>query len=607
MTMLKELRALRASVVNPLLLRFLRQTIILLAMKLRGCGTALVTPFQQDGSLDEPALRELVRWQVESGIDFLVPCGTTGETPTLTHEEWLRVIDLTIETAGGRVPIMAGATSNNTREAVAKAKEASSRSGVDYILTATPYYNKPTQEGVYQHFKAIAEASTKPLVLYNIAGRTGTNIETPTLLRLAEIPNIIGVKEASGNIAQIAEVCATVPEDFLVFSGDDAITLAVIGLGGVGIISVASNEIPAEMSRMTGAALSGKWDVARLLFRKYLPLMQANFIESNPGPAKAVLAMMGRMEENYRLPLVPMKKENRAKLEKVAMEVGLVAEQSRDEVERVHYGGTESDLVDSWWQIALAAECQSRKSRVNQFFEGVIQSGGAACAPESKDPTASCLRLRLRGSLIRCSDYTIVNLFVLPSHSCCFEAPFHAIATSLCGDEMNISDRSRHFPDAVCHEAGLPIRHNFTKCSAAKRNNRCAASHGLHRHQRTGFLGRAGQQQRAGVTQQIELLLAKRRIDKAHVRTLGQVRSNLATEVIPVIAKRIYLSGDDQRQTGFFSGGDGQVRSFLFADTAEPEQVVELRSCQREVLNRDAVFHNPEEVRQVREVRRLRL
>jgi 4-hydroxy-tetrahydrodipicolinate synthase len=297
-------------------------------MKLRGCGTALVTPFKQDGSLDEAALRELVRWQVESGIDFLVPCGTTGETPTLTHEEWLRVIDLTIETASGRVPIMAGATSNNTREAVAKAKEASSRSGVDYILTATPYYNKPTQEGVFQHFKAIAEASTKPLVLYNIAGRTGTNIETSTLLRLAEIPNIIAVKEASGNIAQIAEVCATVPEDFLVFSGDDSITLAVIGLGGVGIISVASNEIPAEMSRMTGAALSGKWDVARLLFRKYLPLMQANFIESNPGPAKAVLAMMGKVEENYRLPLVPMKKENRAKLEKVAAEVGLLQPQS---------------------------------------------------------------------------------------------------------------------------------------------------------------------------------------------------------------------------------------------------------------------------------------
>jgi 4-hydroxy-tetrahydrodipicolinate synthase len=293
-------------------------------MKLRGCGTALVTPFRSDGSIDETALRQLVRWQVESGIDFLVPCGTTGETPTLTHEEWLHVIDVTIESAQGRVPIMAGATSNNTQEAVAKVKEASERSGVDFILSATPYYNKPTQDGVYRHFRAVADASQKPIILYNIAGRTGTNIDTPTLRRLADIPNIIGVKEASGNISQIAEVCASMPEDFLVFSGDDAITLAVIGLGGVGIVSVVSNEIPAEMTRMTQAALAGKWDTAQLIFRKYYPLMQANFIESNPGPAKAVLSMMGRIEEVYRLPLVPMRPENRMKLEKVVSEVGLL-------------------------------------------------------------------------------------------------------------------------------------------------------------------------------------------------------------------------------------------------------------------------------------------
>ena len=293
-------------------------------MKLRGCGTALVTPFQRDGSLDEMALRQLVRWQVDSGIDFLLPCGTTGETPTLNHDEWLRVVDITIEAAAGRVPIMAGATSNNTKEAVAKTREISARKGVDVILTATPYYNKPTQDGVYEHFSAIAEASLKPVVLYNIAGRTGTNIETATLRRLAEVPNILGVKEASGNISQISEVCATVPEDFLVFSGDDAITLAVIGLGGVGIISVVSNEIPAEMTRLTQAALANKWDTARLLFRKYLPLMQANFMESNPGPAKAVLSMMGRIEEVYRLPMVPMRPENRAKLEKVVAEVGLL-------------------------------------------------------------------------------------------------------------------------------------------------------------------------------------------------------------------------------------------------------------------------------------------
>lgn len=293
-------------------------------MTLRGCGTALVTPFKTSGEIDEAALRSLVRWQVESGIDFLVPCGTTGETPTLSHDEWLRVIDLTIEAADGRVPIMAGATSNSTREAVAKTREASRRPGVDYILTATPYYNKPTQEGIYQHFSAIAEASEKPLMLYNIAGRTGTNIETATLLRLAELPNIFAVKEASGNIAQIAEVCASVPETLSVFSGDDAITLAVIGLGGVGIVSVASNEIPAEMARMTRAALANKWDTARAIFRKYLPLMQANFIESNPIPAKAVLAMMGRLEEVYRLPLVPMLRDNRAKLEKIVTEVGLL-------------------------------------------------------------------------------------------------------------------------------------------------------------------------------------------------------------------------------------------------------------------------------------------
>jgi 4-hydroxy-tetrahydrodipicolinate synthase len=293
-------------------------------MKLRGCGTALVTPFQKDGSLDEMALRQLVRWQIDSGIDFLLPCGTTGETPTLSHDEWLRVIDVTIEAAEGRVPIMAGATSNNTQDAVAKTREVSARRGVDVVLSATPYYNKPTQEGVYQHFRAIAESSQKPVVLYNIAGRTGTNIETPTLRRLAEIPNIIGVKEASGNISQIAEVCATVPENFLVFSGDDAITLAVIGLGGIGIISVVSNEIPAEMTRLTQAALANEWDMARLIFRKYLPLMQANFMESNPGPAKAVLSMMGRIEEVYRLPIVAMRPENRAKLDKVVTELGLL-------------------------------------------------------------------------------------------------------------------------------------------------------------------------------------------------------------------------------------------------------------------------------------------
>jgi 4-hydroxy-tetrahydrodipicolinate synthase len=293
-------------------------------MQLRGCGTALVTPFQQDGSLDETALRNLVGWQVESGIDFLIPCGTTGETPTLSHDEWLRVIDITIEAAAGRVPIVAGATSNSTHEAVEKATEVASRPGVNAILTASPYYNKPTQEGQYRHFKSIAEAVDKPLILYNVPGRTGANIEPPTLARLAEVPNVLGVKEASGNITQVAEVCNAVPERFLVFSGDDALTLPIIALGGVGIISVASNEIPREMAEMTRAALHNDWPVARTLHRKYLPLMQANFIESNPLPVKAVLAMMGRIEEVYRLPLLPMRRDTRSRLQKTATEVGLI-------------------------------------------------------------------------------------------------------------------------------------------------------------------------------------------------------------------------------------------------------------------------------------------
>jgi 4-hydroxy-tetrahydrodipicolinate synthase len=288
-------------------------------MELRGCGTALVTPFHQDGSIDDAALRKLVTWQIESGIDFLVPCGTTGETPTLNHDEWLHVIDTTIEVAAGRVPIVAGATSNATHDAVEKAKELAARPGVSAILTASPYYNKPTQEGQYRHFKAIAEAvGDKPIVLYNVPGRTAANIEPATVVRLAEIPNIIAVKEASGNMTQIAEVINSVPEHFLVFSGDDAVTLPVIALGGVGVVSVASNEIPGEMSALTRAALNSDWSTARSLNRKYLALMQANFIESSPMPVKAVLAMMGKVEEVYRLPLVPMRKDTRSKLQKIA-------------------------------------------------------------------------------------------------------------------------------------------------------------------------------------------------------------------------------------------------------------------------------------------------
>lgn len=294
-------------------------------MNLRGCGTALVTPFRHDGSIDEPALRSLVEWQIASGVHFLVPCGTTGETPTLTQDEWLRVIDITIEVAKSRVPIVAGATSNSTADAVQKANLVAAHAGVDAILTASPYYNKPTQEGQYQHFKAIAEAVNKPLVLYNVPGRTAANIEPATLARLAKIPNIVAVKEASGSMIQIAEALNAVPDEFIVLSGDDAVTLPVISLGGVGIISVASNVIPAEISGMTQSALDGDWKQARALHRKYLSLMQALFFESNPMPVKCVLAMMGRIEESYRLPMVPVKPETRAKLERIATETGLLA------------------------------------------------------------------------------------------------------------------------------------------------------------------------------------------------------------------------------------------------------------------------------------------
>ena len=275
--------------------------------------------------MDENALRDLVAWQVESGIDFLVPCGTTGETPTLSHDEWLRVIDLTIEAAAGRVPIVAGATSNSTQDAVAKAKEVATRPGVDAILTASPYYNKPTQEGQYRHFRAIAEAVDKPIILYNVPGRTSANLEPATVARLCEVPNIAGVKEASGNMTQIAEVLNVVPETFLVLSGDDAVTLPVIALGGVGVISVASNEIPREMSEITRAALNNDWQTARTIHRKYLPLMQANFIESSPLPVKAVLSMMGKIQEVYRLPLLPMRRDTRSKLQKIASDVGLIS------------------------------------------------------------------------------------------------------------------------------------------------------------------------------------------------------------------------------------------------------------------------------------------
>ena len=295
-------------------------------MTLSGCGTALVTPFHSDGSLDEEALSKLVQWQIESGIQFLVACGTTAETPTLNHEEWLRVIGLVTRAAAGRVPVLAGCTHNSTLEAVARAKEAASVPGVYGLLTANPFYNKPGQEGQYRHFRAIADAVGCPVVLYNIPGRTGTNLEPATIFRLAQdAPNILGVKESSGNLQQIAELIYLMPPGFTVLAGDDLMTLPVIALGGAGVVSVASNEIPAEMAGMANAALDNDWTTARALSRRYFRLLTANFWESSPGPVKCVMAMMGRLKENYRLPMVPVTPVTQARLFALAEELGLLA------------------------------------------------------------------------------------------------------------------------------------------------------------------------------------------------------------------------------------------------------------------------------------------
>jgi 4-hydroxy-tetrahydrodipicolinate synthase len=290
-----------------------------------GCGTALVTPFRRDLSLDEAAVRKLVRRQLQAGINFLVPCGTTGENPTLTRAEHLRVIEITLEEAKGKVPVLAGAGGYNTQEVIELAREVE-QLGADGILSVTPYYNKPTQEGLYQHFKAIAGAVRVPIILYSVQGRTGVNVEPATLARLAQIDNIIGVKEASGNITQMANVIQQVPEKFAVLSGDDAITLPLIALGGRGIISVVSNEIPAEMTQLAQLCLAGDFPAARKLQHKYLPLMEINFIESNPIPVKAAMALMGLLEPVYRLPMCPPKPENLARIEKVLEPLGLLAD-----------------------------------------------------------------------------------------------------------------------------------------------------------------------------------------------------------------------------------------------------------------------------------------
>jgi len=281
-----------------------------------GVGTALVTPFTKAGGLDEPAVRRLARRQIDAGIHFLVPCGTTGENPTLTLAERVRIVEILVDEAGGRIPVLAGAGGYDTKEIIHLADQMR-QAGATGLLSVTPYYNKPTQEGLYQHFRAIAESTPLPIIVYNVPGRTGVNIDPATLARLATIPNIVGVKEASGNITQMCEVCNVAPADFLVLSGDDAITLPLMAIGGRGIISVASNEIPADIVRMVETAERGDFAAARVVHRRILPLMQVNFIEANPVPVKAAMAAMGLIEEVYRLPMCSPRPESREKILKV--------------------------------------------------------------------------------------------------------------------------------------------------------------------------------------------------------------------------------------------------------------------------------------------------
>jgi 4-hydroxy-tetrahydrodipicolinate synthase len=295
-------------------------------METTGCGTAIVTPFRPDGSIDEPALWALVNWQIDSGIDFIVACGSTGEAATLDEPEWLNVIRIVVEAAAGRVPVWAGCTHNSTRTLLRLAAMLRQVPGVDAILSANPYYNKPTQEGQFQHFLALAKmVAPVPVCLYNVPGRTGVNLDPQTVVRLAEAaPNIEAIKEASGRLPQITELVHTLPQNFKVFSGDDNLALAAIGVGAQGLISVASNEIPAEMARMVGAALHDEWAEARDIERRYGRLFEANFWESNPGPVKTVLSLMGRSTDAVRLPLVPPTTATRSKLERLAGELGLL-------------------------------------------------------------------------------------------------------------------------------------------------------------------------------------------------------------------------------------------------------------------------------------------
>ena len=287
-----------------------------------GVGTALITPFTKTGAVDEAAVRRLAKRQVDAGIHFLVPCGTTGETPTLSPAERRRIVEICVEETRGRALVCAGAGGYDTREIVHAAQEMQ-KAGADGLLSVTPYYNRPTPEGLYQHYKAIADATPLPIVLYNVPGRTGCNIDPVTLVRLATIPTVVAVKEASGNVSQMAEICRSVPDDFIVLSGDDALTLPLMAIGGRGIISVASNEAPAEMVQMVEAAERGDFAAARRWHEKLLPLMQVNFCESSPGPVKFAMAAMGLCEEVFRLPMVPPRPASQEKVLAVMKEFGL--------------------------------------------------------------------------------------------------------------------------------------------------------------------------------------------------------------------------------------------------------------------------------------------
>jgi 4-hydroxy-tetrahydrodipicolinate synthase len=289
-----------------------------------GCGTALVTPFRRDLSIDEETLRKLVRRQIDAGIHFLVPCGTTGESPTLTREEHLRVVQITVEEAARRVPVVAGAGGYNTREVIELIHDLD-KLGVDGILSVTPYYNKPTQEGLYLHYKAISDSTSLPIIVYSVQGRTGVNVEPATLTRLAQLHNVVGVKEASGNIAQMANVLNKVPEHFDVLSGDDSITIPLMALGGKGVISVVSNEIPGEMASLAQYCLDNDFVSARALQKTFLPLMEVNFVESNPIPVKTAMGLMGLLDPVYRLPMCPPKPESLSKIMGVLEELGIVS------------------------------------------------------------------------------------------------------------------------------------------------------------------------------------------------------------------------------------------------------------------------------------------